>query len=370
MTAEGMNRLDTDILILGAGGAGLFAALHAKRESAHGKCYVDWGAWGGVVADNQSDVEPLARAGVLGFKCFLVHSGVDDFSMVGERELRAALPHVAASGLPLLVHAELPGPIEDATGRLGIADWSSYPTYLSSRPDEAELSAIRLMISLCRQYGFRLHIVHLSTCKGLELLRSARSEGLPITVETCPHYLHPTAEQITQGSTQFKCAPPIRSHDNRERLWRGLRNGEIDMIVTDHSPCPPEMKEGNFQTAWGGIAGLSLALPVIWTEASRRGFNLADIVCWMSSAPARLAGCDSRKGRLANGYDADFVVFHSDETFVVTKELLHHRHPVSPYLGETLQGVVKATYMRGQPVFEHGEFPGLPRGCEFRNPRR
>jgi allantoinase len=346
-------------------------ALQAKRESARGKCRVDWAAWGGVVHDNQSDIEALAAAGVPGFKCFLINPGIDGFTMVTEQQLRLALPHVARTGLPLLVHAELSGPIDGATATLANADWSRYSTYLQSRPDEAELAAIRMMLSLCREYGFRLHIVHLSTSQALPELRAARAEGLPISVETCPHYLHLSAETIPVRATLNKCAPPIRSRENRENLWRGLRDGIIDMVVTDHSPCPPEMKrlsEGNFRTAWGGIASLSVALPLMWTEAGKRGFTLLDLANWMAAGPARLAGCDTRKGRLAAGYDADFVVFDADREFVVTENILHYRHSVSPYLGETLRGVVKATYLRGKPVFAEGAegaFSGEPAGREY-----
>jgi allantoinase len=342
-------------------------ALKAKRAAAQGKCRVDWAAWGGVVHDNQNHIEALAAAGVPGFKCFLINPGMDGFTMVTEQQLRAALPHVAQTGLPLLVHAELPGPVDRATQALANADWKSYSTYLQSRPDEAELAAIRLMLSLCREYDFRLHIVHLSTSRALPEVRDARSEGLAVTVETCPHYLHLCAEMIANGATLNKCAPPIRSRENRERLWQALSDGTIDLVVTDHSPCPPAMKrlaEGNFQTAWGGIAGLSVALPLMWTEASTRGFTLLDLARWMAAEPARLAGCDKRKGRIAAGYDADFVVFDSDSEFVVTEEKLHYRHPVSAYLGETLRGVVKATYLRGNPVFAEGIFPGEPVGRE------
>jgi allantoinase len=345
------------------------AALESKREAARGKCRVDWAAWGGVVADNQGDIEALAAAGVPGFKCFLIHPGIDGFTMVTEPQLRAALPHVAHTGLPLLVHAELSGPVDKSTAALGDADWKEYATYLKSRPDEAELTAIRLLISLCREFRFRLHIVHLSTWEGLALLRSARAKGLPLSVETCPHYLHFAAETIRNGSTLCKCAPPIRNCANREKLWQGLREGVIDLVATDHSPCPPAMKkpdEGNFQTAWGGISSLSVALPVMWTEASERGFSLCDLARWMAKAPARLAGCDARKGRVAAGYDADFVVFEPEKEFVVTRERLHQRHAVSPYVGEKLKGVVKATYVRGTPVFTHGEFLGEPSGKEYR----
>jgi len=346
------------------------AALEAKRAAAHRRCRVDWMPWGGVVADNPHDIEPLANAGVPGFKCFLVHPGIDGFTMVTEQRLRAALPHVARTGLPLLVHAELPAPIDSATQSLANADWSLYETYLQSRPEEAELSAIRMLLSACREFKFRLHIVHLSTSKALPELRAARFEGLPVSVETCPHYLHLSAETIPQGATLFKCAPPIRSQDNCDQLWQGLRDGTIDLVATDHSPCPPEMKrlsEGNFRTAWGGIASLSIALPLMHTEARKRGFSLADIARWMASAPANLAGCQTRKGRLAAGYDADFVVFDPDGEFVVSKDRLHYRHAISPYLGEKLRGVVKSTYLRGRKVFSDGQFPGQPMGIEHRH---
>jgi allantoinase len=347
------------------------AALQEKRTAAQGKCRVDWAAWGGVVHDNQLEIEALAAAGVPGFKCFLINPGIDGFTMVTEQQLRSALPHVARTGLPLLVHAELPGPIDGATAALDNADWSRYSTYLQSRPDDAELAAIRMMLSLCREYGFRLHIVHLSTSQALPELRAARAEGLPISIETCPHYLHLYAETIRDGATLNKCAPPVRSRENREGLWQGLRDKTIDMVVTDHSPCPPEMKglsEGNFRTAWGGIASLSVALPLMWTEACKRGFTLLDLANWMAANPARLAGCDVRKGRIAAGCDAAFVVFDADREFVVTENELHYRHPVSPYLGERLRGVVKATYLRGKPVFvdsAEGAFPGEPAGREY-----
>src|SRR6202035_4143416 len=224
------------------------------------------------------------------------------------------------------------------------------------------------MLSLCREYSFRLHVVHVSTSQALPELRAARSEGLAVTAETCPHYLHLFAETIANGATLCKCAPPIRSRENCEKLWQGLGDGTIDPVVTDHSPCPPAMKrlaEGNFRTAWGGIASLSIALPLMWTEASRRGFTLLDLARWMAVGPARLAGCGQHKGRIAAGYDADFVVFDSNTEFVVTKDRLHYRHPVSPYLGETLRGVVKATYLRGHCVFADGEFSNAARGREI-----
>jgi allantoinase len=347
-------------------------ALEAKRRAAKGRCWVDWMAWGGVVEDNQHCIDPLAAAGVAGFKCFLVNPGTDSFTMVTEAQLRAALPHIAHTGLPLLVHSELPGPIDSATESLANADWTRYETYLASRPEEAELTAIRMLLSLCREYKFRLHIVHLSASQALSELRAARTEGLPVSVETCPHYLHLTAETISVGATLFKCAPPVRSRKNREALWQGLREGIIDLVATDHSPCPPEMKrltEGNFKTAWGGIASLSMALPIMYTEAYERGFSLCDIAKWMAEAPAQLAGCDTRKGRLAPGFDADFVIFDSEAEFTVTESQLHYRHPVSPYLGGKLHGKVQETYLRGELVFRDGHFPGGPRGREHRRER-
>jgi allantoinase len=342
-------------------------ALEAKRRAAQGRCWVDWLAWGGVVENNAHWIEPLAEAGVVGFKCFLVHPGIDGFTMVNEQQLRAALPHVARTGLPLLVHAELPHPIDKATESLAGQDWSFYETYLKSRPEEAELAAIRMLLSLCREFKFRLHIVHLSAASALSLLCAARKEGLPISVETCPHYLHLSAEKIPNGATLYKCAPPIRSAGNREKLWQGLCDGEIDLVATDHSPCPPEMKrssEGSFAESWGGIASLSLALPIMHTEARERGLSLCDIARWMAEAPARLAGCEKRKGRIAAGYDADLVIFDPERKFRVTENRMHYRHPVSPYLGEMLHGTVEATYLRGNLVFKDGEFAGKPLGQE------
>jgi allantoinase len=342
-------------------------ALEQKRAAAQGECFVDWAPWGGAVSDNQQHILPLARAGVLGFKCFLIYPGCDGFTMIDQQQLESALPFIAESGLPLLVHAELAGPIENATQRLRDADWRSYATYLASRPDQAELEAIRLMIRLCRQYRFRLHIVHLSTSRALEELRAARDEGLPITVETCPHYLHFASDEIADGATLLKCTPPIRSKENQQQLWHGLREGIIDMVVTDHSPCPPAMKRedtGRFDLAWGGIASLSLALPIIHTECCQRGFTLDDIVRWMSSAPAALAGISHRAGALEAGRDANFVIFDTVAEFTVTADRLHYRHAISPYLNETLRGAVKATYLRGEPVYREGSFAPKPSGHE------
>ena len=343
-------------------------ALELKRKAAEGKCLVDWAAWGGAVADNQADLLPLARAGVPGYKCFLVYPGCDGFTMIDREQLERALPAIAESGLPLLVHAELARPIDAAMEKLREADWRRYATYLASRPDEAELEAIEMMIELCRRYKFRLHIVHLSTARALPMLRAAKAEGLAITVETCPHYLHFAAEEIADGNTLVKCAPPIRGAENRDALWEALREGVIDLIATDHSPCPPEMKrleEGRFDLAWGGIASLSVALPVVWTAAQRRGFALEDVVRWMSAGPAKLAGMEDRAGELAPGRDANFVAFDPDAEFEVTPERLHFRHAISPYVGTELRGVVEATYLRGEPVWSGAGFDSRVRGREL-----
>src|SRR5271165_3307937 len=342
------------------------SALEAKREAAKGKCYVDWAAWGGVAGDNADDIEPLARAGVKGFKCFLIYPGCEGFQMVTREQLERAAPHVARTGLPLLVHAELPEPIDAASPALAGADWRRYETYLRSRPDEAEVSAIRLLLKLCRAYGFRLHIVHLATALALNDLRAARREGLPVTVETCPHYLHFAAEEIPDGSTLHKCAPPIRSRANRERLWQALTGGDIDLIATAHSPRPPEMKRGagSFLPAWGGIASLQLALPIVWTEASKRNIPITSIARWMSEQPAKLAGLSHRKGGIEIGKDADLVIFDPDARQYVDPSLLQHRHTITPYAGEELRGVVKTTFLRGEKVFDGGTFTNPPKGMQ------
>ena len=345
------------------------AALELKRAAAAGQCWVDWAAWGGVVGDNQLHIAPLAASGVAGYKCFLIYPGIDGFSMIDEAQLREALPHVARSGLPLLVHAELAGPLEEAAAGLDGADWTKYSTYLASRPDEAEVSAIELMIELCREFRCAIHIVHLSSAKALAILGAARAEGLPITVETCPHYLHFAAEDIADGATLLKCAPPIRGKANRDCLWEGLLSGVIDLVASDHSPCPPEMKRldtGNFQQAWGGIAGLSVSLPVMWSGLRRRGLTLDYVAQWMAGGPAKLAGLGKRKGRIAAGFDADLAAFDPEASFTLTAEQLHYRHAISPYVGEKFWGIVRHTFVRGDEVFADGVFADSPIGMELR----
>jgi allantoinase len=356
-------------------------ALEQKRNAARGKAMVDYALWGGAVDGNQHELEPLAIEGVAGFKCFLIYPGCDGFTEIDRANLQLAVPHIARTGLPLLVHAELAGPIDAAVAQLNAsgAHWRSYATYLASRPDEAELEAIGMLLDLCRVHRFRLHIVHLSTAKAPPMIRAARMEGLPLTVETCPHYLHCAAEEIPDGATLFKCAPPIRSAENREQLWAALLDGTIDLIATDHSPCPPEMKRltatlpgeecGRFDEAWGGIPSLSTALPVLWTECVRRKIPLRQLVTWMSTAPAKLAGLSAQIGSIEPGTHANLVAFDTEAKFTLTPADLHYRHAISPYLGETLQGIVRSTWLRGERVYERNSegviFASTPRGREY-----
>jgi allantoinase len=335
-------------------------ALEAKRAAAAGQCMVDWAAWGGAVEDNREHLLPLARAGVPGYKCFLIYPGCDGFTSISRAHLEEAAPVLAETGLPLLVHAEFAGPIDAAVQRLNVegADWRAYATYLASRPDAAELEAIEWLIDLCRTHRFRLHIVHLATALALPMLRAAKDEGLPVTVETCPHYLYAAAEEIPDGATLWKCAPPIRSRENREALWQALRDGTIDLVATDHSPCPPQMKRaelGRLDLAWGGIASLSVALPVLWTRAAEHGANLADVARWMSAAPAQLAGFDTQIGSITPGRLANFVVFDHEAEQTISAERLHTRHAISPYVGERLRGVVRTTWLRGSCVYRRSE---------------
>jgi allantoinase len=318
------------------------AALEAKQAVARGDVHIE--LWGGVIPDNTHELRPMLERGARGFKCFLVHSGVDEFPNVSERELREAARELAPTGTPLLVHAELPEHIHEPDG-----DPHEYATYLHTRPNAAEDAAIELVLRVCRETGARMHVVHLSSASAIEILRRARAENLPLTAETTPHYLHFDAESVPRGRTEYKCAPPIREHENREQLWRGLAYGLIDLVVSDHSPCTPELKRGTFMEGWGGIASLQFVLPIVWTNARARGFDLPDLARWCSAAPARLAGLE-RKGAIAPGNDADFVVWSPDETFTVTPEIIRHRHKVTPYIGATLDGVVKQTWVAGRAL--------------------
>jgi allantoinase len=357
------------------------AALEAKRNAACGKAWVDWAAWGGVVRGNVDALAALAAAGVAGFKCFLVHSGIEGFAWVEKAHLSAALTSLRGSGLPLLAHAELAFPIDAATAVLqgAGADWRSYSTYLASRPDEAEVEAIALLIRLAEEFESPIHIVHLSSAQALPLLAEARARGVPITVETCPHYLWFAAEDIPDGATEFKCAPPLRGAANREALWGALAAGIIDMVATDHSPCPPGLKRrdsGCWDNAWGGISSLGLALPIMWTAMARRGLGssagLEHLAQWMCAFPAHLAGLGAQKGRFTTGADADIVVFDPDAQWTITEDQLHFRHKLSPYLGAHIRGQVLETWLRGARVYTRCEpltgddcFLGDPRGREL-----
>ncbi len=341
------------------------AALQMKIEEAtRTECFVDVAFWGGVVPGNTGELAWMHEAGVVGFKCFLVPSGVDEFQYVTEEHLREAMPELSRLEALLIVHAELPGPIDCCSGSLS-GPARDYATFLGSRPRAAENEAVELMIRLSREFGTRVHIVHLSSAEAVPLLREAQAAGVAITAETCPHYLHFVAEEIADGATEFKCCPPIRERENREELWRGLAAGVIDMIVSDHSPCPAQMKvrdTGDFFAAWGGIASLQLRLPIVWTEARRRGFSLGDVVRWLCENPARQVRLESRKGSIAPGRDADMVIWNPEEQFVVDASRLHHRHKITPYHGEELTGVVQETFVRGRKVYDGGTFPLPPAG--------
>ena len=337
------------------------AGFEEKLAAARGKCTVDVAFWGGVVPGNTNELAPLIERGVRGFKCFLIHSGVDEFPHVTEADLAEAMPEIARLGTVLLVHAETQGPIDDAASSLGGSDPREYDTFLRSRPRESENEAIALMIRLCRQTGARVHIVHHSSSDALPMLRAARGEGLPLTVETCPHYLTFAAEEIPDGATHFKCCPPVRERENREKLWEAVADGTIDMVVSDHSPCTPALKlqeSGDFMDAWGGISALQFGLPVMWTNLHVRGFDLGDLTRLMSAAPAKLAGLEKRKGNLAAGFDADIVIWNPEEKFTVVPELIQHRHKLTPYSGMELFGKIDATFVRGQKVFSNGGFTG------------
>ena len=324
------------------------AALETKRAAASGQCQVDVAFWGGAVPGNEPGRNGLHRAGVRGFKCFLADSGVPEFPPLERAGLRRAAAQIAELGSCLLVHAEDPAYLGEVCGPGG-----DYAAFLRSRPPEAETSAIEAVIDAARHTGVRAHILHVSSADAIGLLAAARAEGLAITSETCPHYLTLAAEEVPAGATEFKCCPPIRERANSGRLWTGLRAGIIDCVVSDHSPCPPELKlpgTGDFAKAWGGIASLQLSLPVVWSYARERGFGLADLARWMAAGPAQLAGLTG-KGRIAAGCDADLVAFAPDASFVVEPGMLAHRHKVTPYAGRQLTGVVRRTWLRGREIF-------------------
>ena len=324
------------------------AALEAKRQAAAGQVFVDVGFWGGAVPGSTASLRPLHNAGVFGFKCFLVHSGVDEFPHLEPEEMEKDLTEIASFNSLLIVHAEDPQVIASAESPSG----REYSRFLASRPRAAENNAISRVIDAARRTGGRAHILHLSSGEALPLIAAAKREGIRVTAETCPHYLALAAEEVPDGATAFKCCPPIREDANREQLWQGLADGTIDLIVSDHSPSTPDLKDperGDFGVAWGGVSSLQLGLPVVWTEARSRGISLESVVGWMSCRPADLAGL-TRKGRLEVGADADFSVFAPEDSFVVDPERLQHRNPVTPYAGRELTGVVRRTFLRGAEV--------------------
>lgn len=340
------------------------AALLTKAEAMEGKCRVDVGLWGGAVPGNDGVLRAMLGEGALGFKCFLVDSGVPEFGHLDEDGVARALAALRATGAPLLVHAELPGPIEQAAHTLR-GDRTSYRRWLDSRPHQAEDEAIALVDRHVRASGAEAHIVHLSSADALDTIRRARDARIGLTAETTPHYLYFAAETIPDGAPEYKCAPPIRERDNRERLWLAVREGTIVGVVSDHSPCTPALKHleaGDVERAWGGIASLQFGLPIVWTEARRRGLALADVSQLLSAGPASIARLAGRKGRLAAGFDADVIAFDPDAPMTITPECVEHRHKVTPYNGAELSGVVRATYLRGEKIYADGTHVGAARG--------
>ncbi len=319
------------------------AALDLKRAAADWQIHVDVGFWGGVIPGNRRELRGLHEAGVFGFKAFLADSGVPEFPPVDAVQLEEAMTTVDAL---FVVHAEDPGHLHEAPHS------ARYPEFEASRPESAELAAIGTAIAQARKTGRRVHILHLSAAGALPLIERARADCVRVTAETCPHYLTLDSSSIPDGATEFKCCPPIRDSANADRLWRALAEGLITCVVSDHSPCTPELKRretGDFSAAWGGIASVQLGLPVIWTAARERGHRLADVVDWMARRPADLVGL-RRKGRIEVGADADLVAFDPEGTFVVDPATLYHRNPVTPYAGKTLRGLVRTTWLRGREV--------------------
>ncbi len=338
--------------------------LRQKRNAASPQCFVDVAFWGGVVPGNEDQIEPLLREGVCGFKCFIIDSGVDEFPAVSTDEVRRALEILAPTGAPLLVHAEHPGEVAGAENAADARDPREFSAFLQTRPASAETEAAALLSELAAETGGRVHIVHVSAAGAAESIERARASGARITAETCPHYLTLAAEDIPRGATEYKCAPPIRERENRDQLWAYLERGLLDMVVSDHSPCVPSLKElkaGDFLCAWGGISSVQLSLPVTWTEARSRGYELESLARWMARAPAKLAGL-SGKGAIAPGYDADVVFFDPDAELDVDPTRLFHRHPLTPYSGKRLRGAVQKTFLRGELVYDRGQVVAEPTG--------
>lgn len=323
--------------------------LRIKQQVAAPKAHVDTGFWGGALPSNVKDLRPLYEAGVFGFKCFLSPSGVEEFPELDQEQLARSLAEIAGFGGLLIVHAEDPHHLADAPQRSGPA----YADFLASRPRDAENTAIEGLIAHAKRLNARVHVLHLSSSDALPLIAAAKREGVRVTVESCPHFLTLTAEEVPDGATEFKCCPPIREAANQDALWAGLADGTIDCIVSDHSPCTTDLKTPDFASAWGGISSLQLGLPAIWTEARRRGHSLDDVVRWMSAAPAELAGL-SRKGAIEAGRDADFAVLAPEATFTVDPAELFHRNQVTAYAGKTLHGVVRSSWLRGVRIAADG----------------
>ena len=340
-------------------------ALRQKLDSLGDQLWVDCGFWGGVVPDNLDDLEELLRAGVLGVKSFTIHSGIDDFPKVDESHIRRALPILAAHQVPYLIHAE-----RDRANTPPADIGSSYQSFLASRPPSWETDAIDLLIDLAEEarlagHNARVHIVHLSCADAIPAIAMAQGRGLAITAETCPHYLTLFAEACPDGKTLYKCCPPIREDANRTALWQGLAQGTIEFVVSDHSPCTPQLKHldsGDLDKAWGGISSLQFGLPLIWSEARERGFSLPAVVDWMATRPAQFAGLGARKGRIAPGYDADLVVFDDSGSFTISPEIIKYRHKITPYEGRHVTGIVERTLLRGHEIFANGEIIGASRG--------
>ena len=329
-------------------------AFEEKLFAAGKNLNTNCGFWGGIVPGNENEIEPLIQKGVLGFKAFLTHSGIDDFPNVTEIDLRKAMPVIAKYNLPLLVHCEL----TDNEHRLTINNHQSYQEYLLSRPKKWEDDAIALMIRLCEEFNCRVHIVHLSSADSIQQIKNAKQRGLPLTVETAQHYLYFTSEEIMDGQCVFKCAPPIREKKNNDQLWEALKEGIIDFVATDHSPAPPGIKEletGNFTKAWGGISSLQWALPILWSSAKERGFDLRDVCKWLCQNPAKLIGKENKKGKIEKGYNADLIVWDPHKKFTVEEGLIQHRHKFTPYMHEQLSGVVEQTWIGGERVYNKGE---------------
>ena len=369
-------------------------AFDEKVLASKNKLHTNVGLWGGVVPGNENEIEPLIKKGVMGFKAFLTHSGIDEFPNATEEDLCMAMPIIAKYNLPLLVHCELISNEQQAIGneqpaisneqpetsnqqpatsneeqetrnehpvssiQHPVSSNNSYQNYLNSRPKKWEDDAIAMMIRLCEKFNCRVHIVHLSSADSLQQIAAAKQKGLPITVETGQHYLYFNAEEIEDGRTEFKCAPPIREKENNDQLWQALQEGLIDFVATDHSPATPSLKEiesGDFMKAWGGIASIQFALPVLWTAAKKRNATFNDIAKWLCENPAKLINKENSKGKIAAGFDADLIVLDDEKIFTVTKEIILHKHKVTPYINEQLYGVVEQVYLAGEKVFADGK---------------